>query len=334
MRMAPKASRRTKRTNMLMSATRKFLLRHPRLLAVVVAVYMDEYRRNYDCTVRVGRDGKSFALRKNRRELWMSLQQSSQIPDAVQRLDHYIDAIEPELIDGIEIGDFRGPRMHMVRGLGEQFKFSSFPEGFQIAKSYLKIFQVTPGDVVIDAGAGCGLTTYLFSKAVGSAGKVVAIEADPRNFECLTSNVNRLQTRNIDVLNATPWGSTGSVYFSSEGSMGPTVLEVSPTKPNRLGVRALTFSDISQELSLSRVDHVKVDIEGAEYEALPAASPFIERYRPDFLVEMHLEDDGPVNVPRLQEFFGKLNYEMRFVPQLGDENFPLVYFWPKNRRQH
>ena len=259
----------------------------------------------------------------------MSIEQPSYIPDAVQRFDYYLDAIEPELVDGIEIADFREPRMHQVRRVGEQFKFTTFPESSEIADSYLKIFRAKEGDVIIDAGAYCGLTAYLFSKAVGSAGKVVAIEADPRNYECLTSNLNRLQVQNIDVLQAAVWRSNGLVDFASEGNMGSAILEVSPGKPNKVGVRALTLSDICDELSLSRVDHVKVDIEGAEYEALPAASGFIARYRPDFLVEMHLENDRPVNVPRLQKFFAKLDYEMRFVPQPGDEIFPLLYFWPK-----
>src|SRR5262245_37139038 len=125
---------------MLMNATQQFLLRHPRLLAIVVAVYFDEFRRNFDCTIRLGNDGKSLVLRKSRRELWMSLQQSSRIPEAVEQLDDYIDAIEPELVDGIEIGDFREPRTHMVRGVGKQFKFTSFPESAEIAKSYLKVF--------------------------------------------------------------------------------------------------------------------------------------------------------------------------------------------------
>jgi hypothetical protein len=43
---------------------------------------------------------------------------------------------------------------------------------------------------------------------------------------------------------------------------------------------------------------------------LPAASSFIECYRPDFLVEAHLENDGPVNVPRLEKFFAQFGYEM------------------------
>jgi FkbM family methyltransferase len=315
---------------MLTSATRKFLLRHPSLLAVAVAVYGEKSRRKYGCTLRLGKDGKSFAIRKNRRELWMSIQTSSYIPDAMQRIDYYIDAVEPELVDGIEIGDFREPRMHMVRGVGQQFKFTSFPESAEIADSYLKIFHVKQGDVVIDAGAYCGLTAYLFAKAVGPAGRVVAIEADPRNYECLTSNLRRIQTPNIDALHAAVWRSKGFVDFASEGNMGSAVLEVSPTKPNKVSVQALTLSDVCQELGLSRVDHVKVDIEGAEYEALPAASAFIERYRPDFLVEMHLENDRPVNVPKLQTFFAQMDYEMKFVPQPGDEIFPLLYFWPKS----
>ncbi len=190
------------------------------------------------------------------------------------------------------------------------------------------MLQVTPGDVVIDAGAACGLTTYLFSKVVGPEGKVVAVEPDPRNFACLTENVKRLQTQNVSLLHAAVWESEDLLYFSSEDDMGPTELAVSPTRPDEIGVKALTLSDISRELGLSRVDHVKVDIEGAEYEALPAASSFIERYRPDFLVETHLENDGPVNVSRLRNFFTQLGYEMRFLPQPGDNNFPLLYFWP------
>jgi len=113
--------------------------------------------------------------------------------------------------------------------------------------------------------------------------------------------------------------------------MGPATLEVPPAKPGGVSVPALTLGDICQRLNLPRVDHIKLDIEGAEYEALPAAASFIERYRPDFLVEAHLENDGPINVPRLEKFFAQFGYKMKFVPQPGDESFPLLYFWPTSQ---
>jgi len=97
----------------------------------------------------------------------------------------------------------------MVRGVGEQFRFTSFPEKVEIGESCLKIFRAKPGDIVIDTGACCGLTAYQFSRAVGSAGRVLAIEADPRDFECLAGNVTRLQAQNIDVLHAMVWQSSG-----------------------------------------------------------------------------------------------------------------------------
>lgn len=315
----------------MVPAARRFLLRHPSLLSVVVALYGEKFRRRYGCTVRLGHDGKSFAIRKKQRELWMSIHQNTYIPDAVQRLDYYIDAIEPELMNGVEVGDFREPRMHAVRGVKERFKFTSFPESAEIADAYLKIFRVKPGHVIIDAGAYCGLTGFLFSRAVGPAGRVIAIEADPRNFECLADNMRRLGAGNVDILHAAVWREKGHVDFASEGNMGSAVLKVSPTKAHRVSVKSLTLVDIADTFELSRVDHVKVDIEGAEYEALPAAAPFIKRYRPDFLVETHLENDGPVNVAKLEEFFSGLGYQMKIVPQPGDEIFPLLYFWPKNR---
>ena len=313
----------------MIPAARRFLLRHPSLLAVVVAIYGEKYRRKYGCRLRLGSDGRHFALRKGRKELRLSIPHSAYIEDAAQRLDYYLDAIVPELIGGKEVGDFSVPRLHRIRGITEQFLFTSFPEGVDTANAYFDVFNIKPGDVVIDAGAYCGLTAYLFSKAVGPTGTVVAIEADPQNYEALRGNLNRHRTPNIIPIHAAVWRENGVVEFASEGNMGSAVLEVSPAKPHKVSVPSVTLSDVCAQLKLTRVDHVKMDIEGAEYEAIPASREFIESYHPDFLIEMHLDKDGTINVEKLRHFFSDLRYDMRVTPQPGDEIFPLLHFAPR-----
>jgi FkbM family methyltransferase len=311
---------------LLTPGSRQFLLQHPYLLSVLVAIYGEKYRRKYGCKLRFSPGGGYLALRKGQRELRLSISHNNYIDDAAQRLDYYLDAIVPESVGGKEVGDFTTPRLHRIRGVEEQFLFTSFPEGLDTANAYFEAFHIQPGDVVIDAGAYCGLTAYLFSKAVGPTGTVVAIEADPRNYEALRANLDRLEAPNIIPIHAAVWREKGVVDFASEGNMGSAVLEVSPTKPHRVSVPSLTLSDICAQLSLTRVDHVKMDIEGAEYEVIPASGKFIETYRPDFLIEMHLEKDGGVNVEKLRKYFSELRYDMRTVPQPGDEIFPLLHF--------
>ncbi len=218
----------------------------------------------------MGPHGRYLSLRKGQRELRLSTSHNSYIEDAVQRFDYYLEAIVPEVIEGREVADFSQPRLHRVRGSDRQFEFTSFPEGIDIAMAYLDIFKIKPGDILIDAGAYCGLTAYMFSTFVGSAGRVVAIEADPRNFGALQRNLQHNPAPNVTALHAAVWSQVGSIDFASEGNMGSAVLEVSPFKPGRVSVASFTLDRISADLSLPKVDHVKVDIEGAEYEVVPA----------------------------------------------------------------
>src|SRR5687767_9105725 len=58
------------------------------------------------------------------------------------------------------------------------------------------MFDYSPqhGDIVVDVGAGNGFETLPFSRRVGEAGRVIAIEAHPLIFRCLeaTQRLNRL----------------------------------------------------------------------------------------------------------------------------------------------
>jgi FkbM family methyltransferase len=307
-----------------------FLLNHPRLLSPLILLYGQKYRLRHGCTLGLGPRGRYLRLRKGERELRLSISHNLYVEDAVQRFDYYLDAIIPEVIDGREVADFSQPRRHRVRGTDREFEFTSFPEGIDIATAYLDIFRIKPGDTLIDAGAYCGLTAYMFSTFVGPAGKVIAIEADPRNFGALERNLQQNPAPNVTPLHAAVWSKIGTIDFASEGNMGSAVLEVSPFKPGRVSVTSLTLDRISSDLNLPRVDHVKIDIEGAEYDVIPALEPFLARYQPDFLVETHRDRNGVIDVEKLRQCFEGFGYGMRTVPQPGDEIFPLLYFFPRS----
>jgi FkbM family methyltransferase len=211
------------------------------------------------------------------------------------------------------------------------FLFTSLPEGHSTNAAYLNGFQPKIGDVIIDAGAYCGLTTCLFSQAVGPGGKVIAVEADPHNFGALISNIGDRRLENVIPLNAAIWREAGVLQFAAEGNMGSAVAEVGPRQANLVSVEAVTLAGLCDRYGVDRVDHVKMDIEGAEYEVLLSSRDFVERFRPDFIVECHNEGQRPVDWTRLQGFFERRNYRARRLPQSENEIFPLIHFTPAKR---
>ena len=62
-------------------------------------------------------------------------------------------------------------------------------------------FSPKEGDTVVDVGAHIGHYTIIASKRVGPNGKVIAIEADPRNWDMLNRNIKLNQLTNVISLN-------------------------------------------------------------------------------------------------------------------------------------
>ena len=57
------------------------------------------------------------------------------------------------------------------------------------------------GDIVVDVGAHIGRYTLIAANRVGRNGKVVAVEANPDNFEMLNNNVKLNRLTNVTSLN-------------------------------------------------------------------------------------------------------------------------------------
>jgi FkbM family methyltransferase len=140
-------------------------------------------------------------------------------------------------------------------------------------------FSVTPGDVVVDLGANAGIFAVLAAKLGGS---VVAVEAQPpvRLARNLQANgcadrvlvVHGLLGARIGLLHERP--DTALVGPGVEGrrSLGPSV----------------TMQDLVETHRLDRIDFLKVDIEGTEFELLRRDELWLGRVR-RIAAEVHLE---------------------------------------------
>ena len=148
-----------------------------------------------------------------------------------------------------------------------------------------------PGMTVLDLGAHHGLYTILASKRVAPSGKVFAFEPSPRERRALRLHVMLNLCSNVSILRlALGNENTEANLFVVEGAQTgcnslrpPDVTD--RTSPVR--VRVTRLDDWLDSQKIDRVDFMKIDVEGAELDALKGAERLLNRRpRPVILAEV------------------------------------------------
>jgi FkbM family methyltransferase len=123
------------------------------------------------------------------------------------------------------------------------------------------------GDVLLDIGAHIGRYTLTTAKVVGNEGMVIAVEGHPINFQVLKKNISLNNFKNVIALNIAAWHTNCKLNMF----VGDTAGHHSVKIDRGLGfveVEAKAMDDVLKELSLRRVDWIKIDVEVAEFEVL------------------------------------------------------------------
>jgi FkbM family methyltransferase len=130
-----------------------------------------------------------------------------------------------------------------------------------------KLYQFSarrPDPLIIDCGANVGLSVLYFKKSYPDA-RVIAYEADPNIFAVLEKNVSAQGLRDVVLVNAAIGASDGVVLFAPDGTDSGRVATNADCGRPLLQVPA---SRLRQLLEREHVDMLKLDIEGAEADAL------------------------------------------------------------------
>jgi FkbM family methyltransferase len=152
---------------------------------------------------------------------------------------------------------------------------------------------VGSGAVVCDVGANAGYHTVLLSKLVGPTGRVHAFEPAPLTVRWLEQTVASNGLTNVDVHELAVSDQVEAAQmmcgealdgFASLRRGGHGVASPDRT-PQIVTVETTTFDAWADLAGLSRLDLIKIDIEGAEMLALSGMRQTIARYRPALVCE-------------------------------------------------
>jgi FkbM family methyltransferase len=130
------------------------------------------------------------------------------------------------------------------------------------------------GATFVDVGSNIGVYSLWAAKGVGERGRVIAIEAEPRNYRRLVTNIAlNGMTKRIKAFNAgvSDKDETLTLYLSgNDNSGGHTFSESVHTKnmPDTISVSCRPLMSLLEEAKVTRVDLMKLDIEGFEQRVL------------------------------------------------------------------
>ncbi|MEV4111635.1 FkbM family methyltransferase [Nonomuraea sp. NPDC049695] len=156
---------------------------------------------------------------------------------------------------------------------------------------------VRPGAVCFDIGAAYGMYTYPLARLAGPAGRVHSFEPLPVPYRILETGRRAAGARNIQVTNAAIGSSTGWRRLTLPYRFGLPIhgrahVQEGLKHPGRftatrtLEVPIYTVDRVCELREISRVDFMKMDVEGFEPEVLKGAEWTIAQHRPTLLLEI------------------------------------------------
>jgi len=144
---------------------------------------------------------------------------------------------------------------------------------------------VKPGDFCVDVGANTGPVTLLLAKLTGPTGKVLSIEPGPPYYKRLLTNLdlNPSFKKIVTPLNKGVSDSNGMLLWAAdpEHTWNGGLLNVT----EGTSVEVTTLDTCVQQNGWSKLDFMKIDVEGMELEVLKGCQATLEKFRPIVLFE-------------------------------------------------
>lgn len=150
------------------------------------------------------------------------------------------------------------------------------------------------GMIFYDLGANIGRFSLIAARIVGEEGKVFSFEPDGNLIGRTRRNAARNHLRNIVVVEAGVWSTSGVKAFQPAGEGSPEGGTGSVVEGHKSGtetnVRCIALDDFAREAPAPQ--GIKCDVEGAEVEVLRGGEMMLREHKPWILCELHSAENG------------------------------------------
>jgi len=188
------------------------------------------------------------------------------------------------------------------------------------------LFSFTPDEVFVDCGAFDGDSLKSFIRRRGDDFKrYIALEPDPLNLKNLENDISSMKPSLKDKITIYPMAATekrGKLRFDATGTAAAMISE--------MGTIEINCAPLDEILNDNHPTYIKMDIEGAEFDALLGAKQVIQEFKPILAISVYHQQNHLWRIPMIVRTF--CDQYSFFLRPHNEEAWDLIlYAIPKNR---
>lgn len=166
------------------------------------------------------------------------------------------------------------------------------------------------GTAFIDGGCYDCEDSYRFAEWCGGAySSIIAFEPDPGNYAECCQKVQNTPLPNFQLVNAGLSAQEGTAVFDAQNSETSCIIPAEVDSNHRISIRTVAIDDIVGDRT---VGFIKMDIEGAEFDALHGAKNTIVRDKPLLAICVyHLQGDTFAIMDYLHQLLPEYRFWLR-----------------------
>jgi len=131
-----------------------------------------------------------------------------------------------------------------------------------------KFYGFGPGETIVECGAYLGYFSMKASEIVGEAGRVIAIEPIEENLKIFRENVKANALTNVTIIPKGIWNGPRQMAIYREQRQRASLIANVVTGKEKHTISCDSLDNILQEFNLDTIAFLRVQVNGAELEAL------------------------------------------------------------------
>lgn len=178
-------------------------------------------------------------------------------------------------------------------------------------------------EIILDIGANIGQTAFRMLQNQANKGlhpAVYAFEPYPKTFRKLEHNIALNQAKGIHAFNLGLGSEKGTLHMTQHTPSNSGGFRMTTDTSNSVSVPVCSLDEFVSEQALSRIDFIKIDVEGFETEVLKGARQTIRSFRPVIIFEYSVSNIRAQN-GNIKETLDELlnnNYKIHTKEGLSD----------------
>ena len=183
--------------------------------------------------------------------------------------------------------------------------------------------------VLFDVGSNVGETLLNFAKLTGDNGKVYGFEPVPYSFSKCSNNISLNRFSNVSLAQIALSNKEETLFFQdTNNNNSGGVFMNRKNSPGSNEVEGVTLDAYVERLGITKIDLIKVDVEGFETNVFKGASETCKKFRPKLFVEVddvNLKSQGSSAI-ELIELITSYGYQISKIDSAVAWDQPLYHY--------